>query len=202
MGSESDVIAIGQAPRVAMGEHDWATQQVDDGWVIEQLRAAATTERLAMLDVHVDQEVTIASLKPDPKALAGEPRQGRGEFIRGLVGSVIADPGVKQIAQEKQVRNALRGHGERREKLAQCLRIMRAQVHVRGKERGRWVAQADDWLQANTAGLTYLAGLTSVIDSITTGSTGTSPIGPTLRVLTPLMALTTSMPLTTLPKTA
>jgi len=186
-------VVIG-APGIAVGKEHRLTEQHDHGGVVEEQRATALgpgkVGRAA-----AQQEVAVAAHERNAHTAAREPCKALTQRSRHLIRLIVAHPGLEDIPQQKQMGDGRGLRVQDLEKLRGGVRVVIAQVHV-GGEKGR-LARTDTQPRC-----TIHLPPTTVIDSITTGSAGTSAIGPMRVVFTPLMALTTSMPLITFPNTA
>ena len=96
------------------------------------LRIALDDRRIGLA---TEQEVAIATDHADAHAVAGEPRERGGELLRGLVGAVVADPGLEEVAQKEELGDAIDGVVERREEPGSERGRVRAQVHVGCEQR-------------------------------------------------------------------
>ncbi len=141
-------------------------------------------------------------ISDDPRAGLRRPSPSQVEQrLRDRIGLIVADPDLEQVAEQEQVAGAARVRVEPLEKQRGGARVVIAQVHV-GANSGAPGDRAPLRRTGRSASGAADDFAIPVTDSIITGSAGTSRNGPTEPVRTLRIALTTSMPLTTLPNTA
>ena len=198
-GAGALVVDVVGAQRIAVREQHALAEQRDRARFVEQRGAGARGEpahrprRRVRRKGHVEQEIAVAAHRVDPRTACADRRQPVQKRLRDRVGLVVADPGLEQVAEQEQVAGAARLRIELREEQRGGARVVVAEVHV-GAEQRNLVRRPSD--------LDHFAPPTTAIESISTASAGTSWYGPTVPVRTLRIALTTSMPLTTLPNTA
>jgi hypothetical protein len=135
--------------------------------------------------VRTEQEIAIAVQKVDRNTAIGEASQGSGDPELEFAGGIVTDPALEQITENVE-RPGVRGA------VNQELLELLGDVGTIGIEMDIGDEQPGVGLR--------LQGIST--RWITTGSTGTSVIGPLLEVSTERISSTTSMPSVTRPNTA
>ena len=176
------------AEQIAVGEHEGDSGDLHRHRVGQHLPAGARGEGLAY------EKIAVAGEKVERGPACTGGGAGVDERLHHRVRPVVADPVFEDVAQEE---DGFFGRALR-EPFAEGVQARRIAVDVEvqvGDESGARQAQARRFERRQRH-----HRITSAC-SITTGSSGTSRYGPTAPVFTDLMASTTSMPCTTLPKT-
>lgn len=156
-----------------MHEQGGRTVQVNQRGVLQQMQPGGFFKQRA------DEEVAVAVQQINADAVPGEPRQRLRNFVmQRLFQVVVADPGIKQVAEDVQRFRLGCGIAQKTQKYCRDVRATRTKVQV-GKEQDQSASAF----------------------SMITSSTGTSWCPPWLPVFTLRIRSITSWPSTTLPNT-
>jgi hypothetical protein len=170
------VLAIVGAQCVAVRQHHRFAEQRGKARILEHDRAGQRRETAGR---HVEEKIPVAAHREQPASARGDPREKSQGVAHYRIGLVIADPGFEQVAEQEHVSGPRPGRPELFEEQRGGEGIVVAQVHVGGKkphiairQRGRHRFSRDQ--DGPGRACDQLGAPMSVIDSMTTGSVGTS----------------------------
>ncbi len=130
--TKSLIVVIVNAPCVAVGEQHLSAEQIDHSRILQEFSVTAgrpCSGRPVALD-HTEQKITIATHQQHTYASRGESAQAVAQLRGNLIRLVIAHPRLKNVTQQKQVRDCPGVRGEGRKKQFSRLRVVITQVHV------------------------------------------------------------------------
>src|SRR6185437_359564 len=169
------VAQVVRAERVSVEEERAGAVEVDHRGIGDELRPRLAREALR------GEEVAVPVHEAHGNRLGDGVDASRDAAREGEREAVVAHPVLEEVAEDVERIGARRDLGEEALELGDDGRPRRIEVQVRDEERARQTHSAF---------------------SITTGSTGTFSMPRMLPVGTDLILSTTSLPSTTLPKTA